>query len=67
MIMTQVRTFERLWSAIADIGRHPSTGGYRRFAWTEADLSMREWFSGQCAAEDWTWWRIGWEPVGLVG
>ena len=59
--------FERLWSAIADIGRDPATGGYRRFAWTEADLSMREWFGGECATrglelvEDqmgnqWAWW-----------
>jgi N-carbamoyl-L-amino-acid hydrolase len=65
--MSQARTFEKLWSAIADIGRDPTTGGYRRFAWTEADLSMREWFSGECSArgldliEDrmgnqWAWW-----------
>ena len=60
-------TFDQLWSAIADIGRDPTTGGYRRFAWTEADLRMREWFAGECAAraldlsEDrmgnqWAWW-----------
>jgi N-carbamoyl-L-amino-acid hydrolase len=65
--MSEARTFEKLWSAIADIGRDPTTGGYRRFAWTEADLSMREWFSGECSArgldliEDrmgnqWAWW-----------
>jgi N-carbamoyl-L-amino-acid hydrolase len=65
--MTQAGTFEQLWSAIADIGRDPTTGGYRRFAWTEADLRMRDWFSGQCSArgldlvEDrmgnqWAWW-----------
>ncbi len=67
MIITQPATFEQMWSAIADIGRDPITGGYRRFAWTAADLSMREWFSGECAArgldltEDrmgnqWAWW-----------
>jgi beta-ureidopropionase / N-carbamoyl-L-amino-acid hydrolase len=67
VIMSQARTFEKLWSAIADIGRDPTTGGYRRFAWTEADLRMREWFSGECSArgldliEDrmgnqWAWW-----------
>jgi N-carbamoyl-L-amino-acid hydrolase len=67
VIMTQAGTFEPLWSAITDVGRNPTTGGYRRFAWTEADLSMREWFSGECAArgldlvEDrmgnqWAWW-----------
>jgi len=67
VIMSQARTFEELWSAIADIGRDPTTGGYRRFAWTEADLSMREWFSGECSARgldllegrmgnQWAWW-----------
>jgi beta-ureidopropionase / N-carbamoyl-L-amino-acid hydrolase len=56
-----------MWSAIAEIGRDPATGGYRRFAWTEADLRMREWFSGECTTrgmdliEDrignqWAWW-----------
>jgi beta-ureidopropionase / N-carbamoyl-L-amino-acid hydrolase len=67
VIMTQAGTFEQLWSAIADIGRDPTTGGYRRFAWTEPDLHMREWFAGECATrgldliEDrmgnqWAWW-----------
>jgi N-carbamoyl-L-amino-acid hydrolase len=67
VIITQPATFEQMWSAIADIGRDPTTGGYRRFAWTAADLSMREWFSGECATrgldltEDrmgnqWAWW-----------
>ena len=66
-MITQPATFEQMWSAIADLGRDPITGGYRRFAWTPADLSMREWFSGECAArgldltEDrmgnqWAWW-----------
>jgi N-carbamoyl-L-amino-acid hydrolase len=59
--------FEQLWSAIADIGRDPVTGGYRRFAWTKADSKMREWFADECASrgldliEDrmgnqWAWW-----------
>ena len=67
MIMTQAGTFEQLWSAIADIGRDPTTGGYRRFAWTESDLKMREWFAGACAirgldliedrmGNQWAWW-----------
>jgi beta-ureidopropionase / N-carbamoyl-L-amino-acid hydrolase len=65
--MSRAGTFEQLWSEIADIGRDPTTGGYRRFAWTEADLSMREWFSSECqsrgldVSEDrvgnqWAWW-----------
>jgi N-carbamoyl-L-amino-acid hydrolase len=67
VIMTQAAIFDQLWSAITDIGRNPVTGGYRRFAWTEADLRMREWFAGQCQSrgleliEDrmgnqWAWW-----------
>ena len=65
--MTQAGTFEQLWSAIADIGRDPTTGGYRRFAWTESDLKMREWFAGACTirgldliedrmGNQWAWW-----------
>ncbi|MFZ0141316.1 MAG: allantoate amidohydrolase [Aeromicrobium sp.] len=30
--------------AIADVGLDPGTGGYRRYAWTDADLELREWF-----------------------
>jgi beta-ureidopropionase / N-carbamoyl-L-amino-acid hydrolase len=67
VVMSRAGTFEQLWSEIADIGRDPTTGGYRRFAWTEADLSMREWFSSECqsrgldVSEDrvgnqWAWW-----------
>jgi N-carbamoyl-L-amino-acid hydrolase len=59
--------FEQLWSAIANIGRDAVTRGYRRFAWNEADLRMREWFAGECESrgleltEDrmgnqWAWW-----------
>src|SRR5687767_14714001 len=33
--------------AIADIGLDPSTSGYRRFAWTDADMELREWFVGE--------------------
>jgi beta-ureidopropionase / N-carbamoyl-L-amino-acid hydrolase len=70
--------FEQLWSAIADIGRDPTTGGYRRFAWTEADLRMREWFSSECASrgldfiEDrmgnqWAWWGDPGTAAGTAG
>jgi len=33
--------------AIADIGLDPGTGGYRRFAWSDADMQLREWFVGE--------------------
>ncbi len=60
------RSFDGLWSAIEGVGRVGS-GGYRRFAWTAADLTLREWFAGEAAVrglglvEDragnqWAWW-----------
>ena len=35
---------------IASIGRDAHTGGYRRYAWTDADMAMREWFVAQAEA-----------------
>jgi N-carbamoyl-L-amino-acid hydrolase len=60
-------TFDGMWSAIEPIGRQASTGGYRRFAWTPADATMREWFAGEASARgldlvtdragnQWAWW-----------
>ena len=64
--------FDALWPTILDVGRHAATGGYRRYAWSDADLTLREWFTG-CAAERsmdveedrngnlWAWWMPpGW-------
>ncbi|HTU74615.1 MAG TPA: allantoate amidohydrolase [Trebonia sp.] len=59
--------FERDWATLAAIGRHAGTGGYRRYAWTAADLQLRTWFAGQArlrsmACEQdrngnlWAWW-----------
>ncbi|WP_084528411.1 allantoate amidohydrolase [Nocardia crassostreae] len=61
------RFFDPLWSEIAGVGRCGATGGYRRYVWSDADLSLREWFRGCAAArsmdveEDrngnlWAWW-----------
>ncbi|WP_425483525.1 allantoate amidohydrolase [Flexivirga aerilata] len=58
--------FDRMWDALDPVGRVAS-GGYRRFAWTAEDHTLREWFAGECAArgldlvEDrmgnqWAWW-----------
>ena len=58
--------FDRLWSQVEPIGRSTS-GGYRRFAWTPADLALREWFAAACsergldvtvdrAGNQWAWW-----------
>ncbi|HEX5301710.1 MAG TPA: allantoate amidohydrolase [Streptosporangiaceae bacterium] len=60
-------TFDRLWDDLAPVGREGSTGGYRRYAWTAADATLREWFAGQAAARgldlvtdragnQWAWW-----------
>ena len=59
--------FDALWASLADIGRHPGTGGYRRFAWTGVDHELREWFADQAQrrgmayeqdrnGNQWAWW-----------
>jgi beta-ureidopropionase / N-carbamoyl-L-amino-acid hydrolase len=66
--------FDALWPTILEVGRNGDTGGYRRYAWSEADLTLREWFIG--CAEDrgmdvdidrngnlWAWWL----PPGWTG
>jgi N-carbamoyl-L-amino-acid hydrolase len=55
---------------IADIGRAPS-GGYRRFAWSDADMELREWFVGEAEArgmdvvEDGNGNQLAWTHFGL--
>ena len=60
-------TFAALWAELAPLGRHPTTGGYRRYAWSPVDAALREWFAAQCAARgldlvedragnEWAWW-----------
>ncbi|WP_327348696.1 allantoate amidohydrolase [Streptomyces europaeiscabiei] len=36
-----------MWRDLKPIGRHPDSGGYRRFAWTAADEDCRAWFEEQ--------------------
>ncbi|UUU37177.1 allantoate amidohydrolase [Streptomyces sp. CA-210063] len=36
-----------MWRELRPIGRHPESGGYRRFAWTGADAECRAWFEEQ--------------------
>lgn len=66
-------SFDSIWTSILDVGRDPA-GGYRRFAWTTADLTLREWFTGEAGTrgmtveEDrngnvWAWWL----PPGHTG
>jgi N-carbamoyl-L-amino-acid hydrolase len=40
-------SFADLWAELLPIGRDAETGGYRRFAWTAADLACRAWFTEQ--------------------
>jgi N-carbamoyl-L-amino-acid hydrolase len=59
-------SFDALWADLAPVGRLPS-GGYGRFAWTPADLTLREWFAAAAlargldlvedrAGNQWAWW-----------
>ncbi|MFI0164768.1 allantoate amidohydrolase [Streptomyces sp. NPDC017095] len=36
-----------MWRELLPIGRHPGSGGYRRYAWTGADAECRAWFREQ--------------------
>jgi len=38
-----------MWGDLAPVGRDATTGGYRRFAWTATDATLREWFTGEAA------------------
>ena len=59
--------FDRMWAELEPVGRAPETGGYRRYAWTRADATLREWFAGEAerrgldltldrAGNQWAWW-----------
>lgn len=43
-------SFQAMWKELAPIGRHPESGGYRRYAWTGADTDCRAWFRAQAEA-----------------
>jgi beta-ureidopropionase / N-carbamoyl-L-amino-acid hydrolase len=62
-----VRDFLSMWASIERVGRNPDTGGYLRFAWTDADHALREWFADQAQhrmldlrvdrnGNQWAWW-----------
>ncbi|MFE7762615.1 allantoate amidohydrolase [Streptomyces sp. NPDC057438] len=40
-------SFHEMWRDLSPVGRHPGSGGYRRFAWTTADADCRAWFEEQ--------------------
>ncbi|MFE5758488.1 allantoate amidohydrolase [Streptomyces massasporeus] len=39
-----------MWRELLPLGRHPDSGGYRRFAWTAVDGECRAWFAEQATA-----------------
>ncbi|WGP10553.1 allantoate amidohydrolase [Streptomyces sp. SH5] len=43
-------SFLSMWRELAPVGRHPDSGGYRRYAWSAADLDCRAWFRAQAEA-----------------
>ncbi|MEU9185247.1 allantoate amidohydrolase [Streptomyces sp. NPDC048484] len=47
---TAAVSFHEMWRDLRPIGRHPDSGGYRRFAWTGADTDCRAWFQAQAEA-----------------
>ena len=70
-------SFDGLWSAIVDIGRSSTTGGYHRYALTEEDHLLREWFAGEAAGRNltlhedrmgnqWAWWGEPDDRPGVV-
>ena len=59
--------YAAMWRELEPVGRDASTGGYRRFAWSDADLACREWFAVEAArrgldlavdrnGNQWAWW-----------
>jgi N-carbamoyl-L-amino-acid hydrolase len=64
-------TFDQLWSELLPIGV-TAAGGYRRFAWNDADVEARAWFESSAGARGldvkadrngnlWAWWLpVGW-------
>ncbi|SCE68406.1 allantoate amidohydrolase [Micromonospora mirobrigensis] len=44
--------FRELWDEIAPVGRDAGSGGYLRYALTDPELRLREWFRGQARTRD---------------
>ncbi|GAB7033105.1 allantoate amidohydrolase [Streptomyces sp. NPDC021749] len=40
-------SFHEMWQELRPLGRNSATGGYRRYAWTDADADCRAWFRAQ--------------------
>ena len=59
--------FRRMWADLHPVGRDGNSGGYRRFAWTREDHTLRAWFAAECTrrgldltadrmGNQWAWW-----------
>ena len=62
-----VQRFASLWRSLAPIGRDATTGGYLRYAWSDADHACRAWFVEEALDRGltldpdhngnlWAWW-----------
>ncbi|WP_214366579.1 allantoate amidohydrolase [Pseudonocardia sp. H11422] len=60
-------SFDQMWADLEPVGRDRRSGGYRRYAWTAEDATLREWFAGEAerrgldlttdrAGNQWAWW-----------
>ena len=69
--------FDAMWADLRPVGREGTTGGYRRYAWTREDHTLREWFAGRCAelgldltqdraGNQWAWWGDPDRTPGIV-
>lgn len=69
--------FRRMWADLLPIGRHGSTGGYRRYSWSAAERACRSWFDAQARKRELeleedgngnviAWWRAGRTRGGVV-
>jgi beta-ureidopropionase / N-carbamoyl-L-amino-acid hydrolase len=61
--------FAELWDSLLPVGRDATTGGYRRYSFTDADAACREWFVKAAAERHlrahadrngnlWAWWHV---------
>ena len=64
-----------LWQSLLPLGRSDETGGYRRFSFTPAEISCRDWFRGEAERRGlrfetdqnsnlWAWWDPAEDPAG---
>jgi N-carbamoyl-L-amino-acid hydrolase len=60
--------YAELWASLLPIGQDKGTSGYRRYAWSAADLACRDWFAAMAGDLDlavetdrngnqWAWWQ----------